>query len=232
MIPDFRSLGLLLALLVLAGCATTRQSVDLPVLDNWETRKEVLANVRDWEFKGRIAFLGGIDTQQLLVHGSPQQIADEVRRVKTLLGPNLIVSPSHEALLPSVSPENVLAELRMLWDLGLRNVHMYADLFTVNREQVMGLCEGMVREGLDFRWTCNSRVDFVDPEMLGAMARAGCWLTITPSPATGRWRSPRTGTGSQRRGGFPRAPGWHAAPPVPAGCRRRESSAAPRSPDC
>ena len=74
------------------------------------------------------------------------------------------------------SPENLLAELRLLWDLGLRNVHMYADLFTVNREQVMGLCQGMIREGLAFRWTCNSRVDFVDPEMLQMMARAGCWL--------------------------------------------------------
>jgi radical SAM superfamily enzyme YgiQ (UPF0313 family) len=74
------------------------------------------------------------------------------------------------------SPENVLAELKMLWDLGLRNVHMYADLFTVNREQVMGICEGMIREGLNFKWTCNSRVDYVDPEMLQMMGRAGCWL--------------------------------------------------------
>ncbi|MDX9833317.1 MAG: radical SAM protein, partial [Anaerolineae bacterium] len=74
------------------------------------------------------------------------------------------------------SAENVLAELRLLWGMGLRNVHMYADLFTVNREQVMGICEGMVREGLDFRWMCNSRVDHVDPEMLRAMKRAGCWI--------------------------------------------------------
>jgi anaerobic magnesium-protoporphyrin IX monomethyl ester cyclase len=74
------------------------------------------------------------------------------------------------------SPENILAELRLLRDLGLRNVHMYADLFTVNREQVMGICEGMIEEGLEFKWTCNSRVDYVDPEMLQVMARAGCWL--------------------------------------------------------
>jgi len=74
------------------------------------------------------------------------------------------------------SAENVLEELQLLWDLGLRNVHMYADLFTVNREQVMGICQGMVEQGLRFRWTCNSRVDFVDPEMLQAMSRAGCWL--------------------------------------------------------
>ena len=53
---------------------------------------------------------------------------------------------------------------------------MYADLFTANREQVMGICEGMVREGLRFKWTCNSRVDYVDKEMLQAMKRAGCWM--------------------------------------------------------
>jgi outer membrane lipoprotein LolB len=61
MTPDIRSLGLPLALLVLAGCATTPESVDLPVLDDWETRSEVLANVRDWEFKGRIAVKAGDD---------------------------------------------------------------------------------------------------------------------------------------------------------------------------
>jgi radical SAM superfamily enzyme YgiQ (UPF0313 family) len=74
------------------------------------------------------------------------------------------------------SPENVIEELKVLWDLGLRNVHMYADLFTVNREQVMGICEGMIRAGLRFKWLCNSRVDYVDSEMLQMMSRAGCWL--------------------------------------------------------
>lgn len=61
------------------------------------------------QFKGKLAFIGAIDTQQLLVHGTPDQIKYEVRRVKSLLGPNLIVSPSHEALLPNVPPENVVA---------------------------------------------------------------------------------------------------------------------------
>ena len=61
------------------------------------------------EFKGRIAFIGGIDTQQLLVHGTPDDVRADVRRVKKLLGPNLVVSPSHEAILPNVSPENIIA---------------------------------------------------------------------------------------------------------------------------
>ncbi len=61
------------------------------------------------DYKGKIAFLGGIDTQELLVHGKPEEIQQEVRRIKKLLGPCLIVSPSHEALLPNVPPENVVA---------------------------------------------------------------------------------------------------------------------------
>jgi uroporphyrinogen decarboxylase len=61
------------------------------------------------EFKGKIAFMGGIDTQKLLTNGTPEQVRAEVQRVKRLLGPNLIVSPSHEAILPNVPPANVEA---------------------------------------------------------------------------------------------------------------------------
>ncbi|OGV65216.1 MAG: hypothetical protein A2498_12480 [Lentisphaerae bacterium RIFOXYC12_FULL_60_16] len=61
------------------------------------------------EFKGRIAFIGGIDTQELLVRGTPEQIRADVRRVKRTLGPCLVVSPSHEAVLPDVPPANIAA---------------------------------------------------------------------------------------------------------------------------
>ncbi|MGQ9502987.1 MAG: B12-binding domain-containing radical SAM protein [Anaerolineae bacterium] len=74
------------------------------------------------------------------------------------------------------SPENIMQELLQLDQLGIRNIHMYADLFTVSREQVMGLCRLICESGLRIRWTCNSRVDFVDEEMLRHMAQAGCWL--------------------------------------------------------
>ena len=66
---------------------------------------ETLSN----NFKGRIAFLGGIDTQQLLANGTPEMVRREVRRVRELLGPNLIISPSHEAILPDVPPQNIEA---------------------------------------------------------------------------------------------------------------------------
>ncbi len=53
---------------------------------------------------------------------------------------------------------------------------MYADLFTVNREHVMGMCNLIIEKGIKINWTCNSRVDYVDEEMLAKMGKAGCWL--------------------------------------------------------
>jgi hypothetical protein len=61
------------------------------------------------KYNGKIVFLGGVDTQRLLPFGTPQEVRDEVRRLKDLFGPNFLVSPSHESLLPNVSPENIMA---------------------------------------------------------------------------------------------------------------------------
>lgn len=61
------------------------------------------------DYGGRVAFMGGVDTQDLLVNGTPAQVKADVCRLKTTLGPRLIISPSHEALLPNVPPENVEA---------------------------------------------------------------------------------------------------------------------------
>jgi len=61
------------------------------------------------DFKGKITFMGGIDTQDILTNATPEKVKEEVDRVKALLEPGLIVSPSHESLLPNVPPENVEA---------------------------------------------------------------------------------------------------------------------------
>ena len=75
-----------------------------------------------------------------------------------------------------MSPERIMQELWALNRLGIHNIHMYADLFTINREQVVELCNRIIDEGLKIRWTCNSRTDYVDEEMLKLMAQAGCWM--------------------------------------------------------
>ena len=68
------------------------------------------------KYNGDITFIGGVDTQQLLTFGTPQQVRDEVHRLRDLFGPSFIVSPSHEALLPNVSPENLEAMAEAAFD--------------------------------------------------------------------------------------------------------------------
>lgn len=74
------------------------------------------------------------------------------------------------------SAENIVEELEYLGRLGIHNIHMYADLFTVNRDHVVDLCNLIIERNLKIKWTCNSRVDYVDEEMLSLMGQAGCWL--------------------------------------------------------
>lgn len=74
------------------------------------------------------------------------------------------------------SPELLVEEIKQLNQYGIYNIHMYADLFTVNRDQVVNLCKLIISEGLKIRWTCNSRVDYVDEEMLQLMGKSGCWV--------------------------------------------------------
>lgn len=68
------------------------------------------------QYKNDLAFVGGIDAQSFLVNATPQQISDEVLRVREILGPNIVISPSHEEILPNVPAANMLAMSRTALD--------------------------------------------------------------------------------------------------------------------
>ena len=48
------------------------------------------------------------------------------------------------------------------------------DLFTIQRKRVIAICKEIVRRGLYFEWSCESRLDTMDFEMLRWMKKAGC----------------------------------------------------------
>jgi len=60
-------------------------------------------------FGEKVSFCGGVDAQNLLVFGSPDQVRDKVRQLRNLFPTGLIISPSHEAILPDTKPENIKA---------------------------------------------------------------------------------------------------------------------------
>jgi uroporphyrinogen decarboxylase len=60
-------------------------------------------------FDRKVAFCGGVDAQNLLVNGKPEEISEKILELKTIFPTGLIISPSHEAILPDIPPENIKA---------------------------------------------------------------------------------------------------------------------------
>jgi anaerobic magnesium-protoporphyrin IX monomethyl ester cyclase len=71
---------------------------------------------------------------------------------------------------------DVLANLEAVRRLNLQQVHFADWTFAVNRRHTLALLEGMLDAGFRFDWTCLSRVNLVDRELLERMKRTGCHL--------------------------------------------------------
>ncbi len=61
------------------------------------------------EFGSQVAFCGGVDAQYLLIKGTSGQVRDRVEELREIFPTGLIISPSHEAILPDIPPKNIRA---------------------------------------------------------------------------------------------------------------------------
>lgn len=61
------------------------------------------------DFGDNVSFCGGVDHQELLVNGSPDDVREKVHSLKQIFPTGLVISPSHEAILPNIHPANVEA---------------------------------------------------------------------------------------------------------------------------
>ena len=59
------------------------------------------------KFGTQVAFCGGVDTQHLLVNGTSEEVAAKINELRELFPTGLIISPSHEAIMPDVPPSNI-----------------------------------------------------------------------------------------------------------------------------
>ncbi len=59
------------------------------------------------EFGTRVSFCGGVDAQNLLHRGTPVDVRKRVRELMALFPTGLIISPSHEAVVPEIPPANI-----------------------------------------------------------------------------------------------------------------------------
>lgn len=68
----------------------------------------------------------------------------------------------------------VMEELRLLKQMGVRELYVRDQTFGVNYKRTVGLLQAMINEKFDFSWTCLSRTDILNGNLLELMGRAGC----------------------------------------------------------
>jgi anaerobic magnesium-protoporphyrin IX monomethyl ester cyclase len=74
------------------------------------------------------------------------------------------------------SPEHVVEEIVYLQDrFGVKEIAFYDDTFTLDKKRIHALAEGIIARKLKIAWTCETRVNLVDRELLTHMKRAGCY---------------------------------------------------------
>lgn len=72
------------------------------------------------------------------------------------------------------SAVNVVEEMENVKALGYERVWFSDDCFTLNKKRLLGICEEIVRRGVDIEWECLSRVDTIHQDTAAMMRKAGC----------------------------------------------------------
>jgi radical SAM superfamily enzyme YgiQ (UPF0313 family) len=74
------------------------------------------------------------------------------------------------------SPANISEEIELLYHrYHVREIAFVDDTFTINPKRILELFKILDRKGIQFPWTCMSRINTVDEDILRFMKDKGCW---------------------------------------------------------
>ncbi|MCP4023799.1 MAG: tetratricopeptide repeat protein [Desulfobacteraceae bacterium] len=57
---------------------------------------------------------------------------------------------------------------------GMTSLAIKDETFTASKKRVLTICNGIIERGIHFIWSCDTRVDVLDEQILSAMRMAGC----------------------------------------------------------
>ncbi|MBU1289736.1 B12-binding domain-containing radical SAM protein [Patescibacteria group bacterium] len=72
------------------------------------------------------------------------------------------------------SAKNVVDEMEECQKMGIKEILIYDDTFTVKRQRVIDICLEIQKRNLKIDWDVRARVDTVDKELLEIMKDSGC----------------------------------------------------------
>jgi len=75
------------------------------------------------------------------------------------------------------STDKIIEEIKLLKEkYNADSIQFFDETFTVDRKRVIELCDKIIKEKLNIEWSCFTRVNLVDKELLQKMKEAGCYL--------------------------------------------------------
>lgn len=75
------------------------------------------------------------------------------------------------------SAENIIAEIKECVEkYNIRNFLFWSDIFNIDRDWTIDLCQKIIDSGLKITWSANTRANTMDDKMARMMYKAGCRL--------------------------------------------------------
>ena len=75
------------------------------------------------------------------------------------------------------SPKKVCDEIEILINkYDAKEIQFYDDDFTMDMKRAEEICDEILKRGIKISWTCLTRVNLVNENLLKKMKQAGCWL--------------------------------------------------------
>lgn len=88
-----------------------------------------------------------------------------------------LATPVSGAKVRRRSPENIVAEIRECVEkYNIKNFLFWSDIFNIDKDWTMKLCQAIIDSGLKITWSANTRADTADYEMAKIMYKSGCRL--------------------------------------------------------
>ncbi len=88
-----------------------------------------------------------------------------------------LATPVSGAKVRRRSVENIIAELKECVEkYNITNFLFWSDIFNIDKEWTLNLCNTIIESGLKITWSANTRADTADLEMAQMMYKSGCRL--------------------------------------------------------
>lgn len=88
-----------------------------------------------------------------------------------------LATPVSGAKVRRRSPENIVAEIKECVEkYNIKNFLFWSDIFNIDKDWTMKLCQAIIDSGLKITWSANTRADTADLEMAEMMYKSGCRL--------------------------------------------------------